>query len=186
MKKIITLLAILLISTGLFAQGNILTGFGRRAEIKKLKENPTYLNPNYLDLCTLSFTEDNKLYLLSYPPNSLDVRPLNRGSDIVERNIYLYSIDDDGYEIVSDIILTDFRKITDGVQSYANSRLTRRPYHDLVAKVTKRDDGSVSIGFPCFIWTEGDIYRWKYTWVNVNLFPNDDGTYKSITEIKND
>ena len=208
MKKIITLLAVLMVGTSLFSQyrcGTTQGSFARQSPIQQLENKPVLINSNYIANATLSFTEGDKTYLLSYPLTISKkvtqygyttekreyARNLCGSNDINERNIYVYEVKKNGFEIVSDIVLTDFDKVSDNVQSYASSCLHKHDVYDgRTATVTKRDDGSVSIGFSRYIGTEGDMGDFRNVWVNVNLYPNGDGTYSSSTvimkEIKND
>ena len=125
MKKLIGLLVILLVTCNVFGQrcGNELCGFDDPPVINEIKrlivkcQEMGWHIEDFLNERTYSFNVDNKLYVLSYDTTTNYKRYLTylegvRG-DIVERNIYLYCLDNGKWSIVSDLVKTDYMKCDD-------------------------------------------------------------------------
>jgi len=109
MKKLIGLLAVLFITTGVFGQKFIrdhsfieTTPTGNNT-IEDAIQSKDITNVNYNDIGYVHFVRNDKLYILAYEPDS----EYYMG---VDRDIYLYSKDlrnmDSPWEKASDIVLT--------------------------------------------------------------------------------
>jgi len=184
MKKIIGLLTILLFTTGVFGQGGgaVLCDFYQPSTIGDVRFNTSQ---GYLDSCTYSFWEDDKLYTLSYD-SELDasVSWLLRGdNDSLVRHIYLFRLDGDTWHKASNLIKTDYNKVTDGVQSYDYYFKERRDLNGLIKGIgksyVKKHNDIVYIRLLNFydLNARDDNNGFYYRWDGIILIPQGDGTY---------
>ena len=199
MKKIIGLLVILMFGVNAFGQfaGNVLCDFfdEKPTVIKVIDEikNWGYSN-QYMDLYTYSFKVDNKIYVLSYDTSSSWNRYLTyvkgKRGDVIERNVYLFCVENNTWSLASDIIKTDFRKVDDqGIASYDYYYPKRKNFSDVIRNVKngvgngyvkKLDDGSVQIlliSFTCSNNNSSDSKYYDYRWDIFILTPNSNGFY---------
>ena len=192
MKKIIGLIGILLLTANSFGQisGQQLCWFREKATVLRVVnqlEQWGYAN-QYLDIYAYSFVIDNKIYVLSYDTTSPTYVKKN-GYSILERNVYLFCIENNTWKPASDVVKTDFYRVdSQGIASYEYYYPTRVNFSEVVRNVKdgvsngyvmKLDDGSVQIllvSFTCSNQNQ-NYSNYDYRWDIFTLTPNGNGFY---------
>lgn len=188
MKKIIGLLGILLITITIFGQkgGAIICRFGNKSIIIGEEFKLFQHNKMYIETIIYSFRENGHLYVMSYDTiESIDDMFLYGSHDIRKRSVLIYRLDDDGWHSASDIIKTDFWKVSNGIQSYNYHYPKRKDLSDLIdgignSYIKKLDDGVIEFNLLNFYGSENDEVNWKYYWEVILLIPNDNKTYNVL------
>lgn len=179
MKNLISIFTFLLLTIGVFGQksGSALCSFNEKTSIENIQF--LYEPFQYHDIV------NNKQYMLSYD-TAQDYRRLTRCGDIVKRNIYLFRLDGDTWNKASDIIKTDYRKVTsDCIGSFDYSYLSIRDVGELLNDkwikknngVTKGyikeiDNGIIEIRLLSFFTTDEDkrdYEHYGYRWETIQL-----------------
>ena len=191
-KKLILLLLVTILSIKIFAQkleigmGGVADYFSQRSACEMFNVFEKDGMGNAFLENTFSFVTNGKQYLVSYDKTNMDTlryKLMRPKYVIVERSLYLYRLDTDGWEIAVDKPLkVDFKKEV----GYPGIRLCdyyypRYTMDGLNAGASIQEDGTVILDIIIMYNELPNLEKTKYRIHEVKLLPLSDGAFQVKT-----
>jgi len=176
--RLFAILLVLFLGAAVFAQskGAGMCEFNQPPTLERQAFNTS---PEYLDLCTYSFKQDDNLYVLSYDPTE-DYRDNNilYDNETKTRNVYLYRQVGDKWVKASNIVKNDYWSSSGEYDIYYP---TRRDLNGLIrnignSEIKTQSNGKVTMEVLSFY---GDKYHndFQHRWDEYECTPNGNGNY---------